>query len=301
MATGIKARRALSELFKEGVEVRFWRDPETKKPMGDVGPFVDKDGRRTDPGDATVLWVQPPNPIQRDLAMREGQARRARALVKAKRDENSEEHLTIMAFLADMSDETLVDYVIANDTNERMAEAEREVLQQDKWKEMTSYQDAMRQFEEMSDEEREADPEWQALLEMDENYSREVAQRELQLQDAQRDALKFLARDLLEKKALDRRAELVGNQAFVVEYERQMRFYSVREFDDTEQLAFETPNDLASRPDELIEVLAKALRTFIAEVGDAKNSPRVASGSDSSELPSEPETSEASTLVGQSA
>jgi len=154
--TTIKARRQLSDLFKEGTEVRFGRDPKTNKPYGKVGPFIDSMGNRAAcPENEVAVFVRPPDPLQRDMAMREANAKRARALVKAKRDEESEEHLTILAFLADMGDETLVDYVVLGDVAKRRAEAEREVLSLEEWKEMDAYQDAMRQFEGMSDEARE--------------------------------------------------------------------------------------------------------------------------------------------------
>lgn len=293
MATNIKARRLLSELYREGQEVRFSRGPDG--PVGKIGPFNDERGKRIKPKDDEVaMFVRPPDPVQRDMAMRAAQGKRAAALVKAKRDENSEEYLTIMAFLADMSDDTLIDYVVMSDTNTRRAEAEREVLGLEEWKDMTAYQDAMAGFEGMDEAELEGNEEYEALMELDDKYVKQVSERERQLADAQREALGFLQREQVERKALEKRAEMIGSQAFIEEYERQMMFYSIRDAENIDTLFFESVMEMASQPDEVRDVINEALLPFISEAGEAKNSPRVASGSDSSEPPVKPETSDPS-------
>jgi len=43
------------------------------------------------------VWVAPPNPQQREMALRDAQAARARSLLRARKDEDSEEYLTSMA------------------------------------------------------------------------------------------------------------------------------------------------------------------------------------------------------------
>lgn len=291
----IKQRRQLTELFKQGVEIRFGPGPDGK-PLGKIGPFVNDHGARIAPkGDEVAMFVRPPDPVQRDMAIRAAQGRRAAALVRAKRDEESEEHLTILAFLSDMSDETLIEYVVAADTNLRRQEAEREVLALDEWKDMTSYQEAMSHFASLEEHELEENDEYEALLDLDEKYGKQITAREIELTDAQREALGFLQRDQVERKALEKRAEIVGSQAFMAEYEKQMLFYSVRDHDKTHELFFENANELASQPDEVRELINEAIMPFISETGEAKNSQRAADGSSSSALPDAPETSDSST------
>ena len=295
MAANIKARRQLSELYRQGEEIRFSKGP-NGKPEGKIGPFVDDRGNRIKPAEGVVaMFIRPPDPVQRDMAMRAAQGKRAAALVKAKRDENSEEYLTIMAFLADMSDETLIDYVIMSDTGLRRNEAEREVLGLDEWKDMTAYQDAMAGFEGMPEEDLEENEEYRALMELDDKYVTQIKERELQLMDAQREALRFLDRSNVERKALEKRSEMIGSQAFIEEYERQSIFFSVRDAENIDNLFFESVHEMAAQPDEVRDVINEALPPFISEEGEAKNSPGVASGSDSSELPVKPETSDPST------
>lgn len=298
----IKARRLLSDLYKRGVEVRFGRDPDGK-PRGSIAPkgeglFVDDEGRPIPLKAGEIqMWVQSPSPLHREMAMRDAQAARARALVRAKRDENSEEHLTIMAFLADMSDDTLVDYMLVQRQQDRRHEAMREVLAEDEWKDMTSYQDAMRQYEEddRPQEELDKDPEYTALMELDVKFGDQVRARETELLEAERQALSMRSRGDIEKKALEKRAELVGTQAFMAEYEKQMLFYSVRDFEDNGVLFFESARELAEAADEIRTTIQDAMVPFISDVSEAKNSPGAASGSTSSEPPSEPEISAAST------
>lgn len=294
MATNIKARRKLSDLYRQGVEVRFGPGSDGR-PEGRVGPFVDEDGKRIPPGkDEVAAWVQAPSPLQREDALRNAQASRARALVRAKRDEDSAEHLTSMAFLVEMEDETLFEYVLVSNADERRADALREVLAEDEWKDITDYQDAFRQFEEMDEDDLKDNEEYEALLALDSKLGDQVDERAMELYDAARESLKILGRRNAEKQALEKRIEIAASQSFMAEYERQMLFYAVRDVDDTTSLFFESARECAEQEDEIRSVFAEALEPFISDVGEAKNSPGVVSGSESSELPKKPEISEAS-------
>lgn len=270
--SSIKARRAISDLYKQGVEVRFGLDPETGKPKGKIGPFVNSEGKYKPAEDGEIaVFVRPPSPLQREQAMRDGQARRARALINAKRHEDSEEHLTIMAFLADMSDETLVDYLLVQEQNDRYQEAMREVLSNDEWSNMTELQDALRQFEEMDDEELVGNEEYLALMELDEKFTEQVRARLHELTDAQRDAMRMMRRETLERRALDKRSEMVGSQAFITEYQLQMEYYSVRDAEDHNQLFFSNAREFAEQHDDFRETIAEALQPFIGDSAEAKN------------------------------
>jgi hypothetical protein len=295
MAAGqrnIKARRKLSDLYKTGVEVRFGPNAEGV-PEGKIsGP----EGFADPPGEHDVqVWVQPPSPLQREMALRDAQASRARALVRAKREEDSEEHLSILAFLADMGEETLVDYVLMQNMDTRKNEAQRDVLGDSKWDKIVEYQEAMRQFDEMPEEERDAEPEYQALMALDGEFGDQVTDRLVELTEAERDSLKLLGRKRLERKALERRAEIVGTQAFMSEYERQMLFYSVRDFENQTELFFLTARELAEQPDDFRNTIQEALLPYINDGSEAKNSLGAASGSESSEPPRKQETSAPST------
>jgi hypothetical protein len=299
MAAGpknIKARRRLQELRAKGVEVRLGATEEGSA----IGPFLDPDGHPIKcPEEQVPVWVQPPSPLQRDQALRDAQAARARAVLKTKRDEKSEEQLTSLAFLSEMSLPTLMDYLIVHDEDQLRTDAIRDVLAEDEWKDMTELQDSMRQFEES--DASEDDPDWAPLLAKDAEYGRQVNKRMEELSEAMRETFSLLGRDELERRALVKRSDLVGSQTFMSEYERQMTWYAIRDVDDHGELFFESAREFADQEDDVRLLLGQALTQFIGDGAEAKNLPGAESSLDSSAPPSEPEISDSSTPEEQSA
>lgn len=297
MAQGlIKARRRLSELFKTGVEIRFggrYGREGAVAPKGE-GPFLDDDGKAVPLADDEVaMWVQPPSPLHRDQALRNANAAKSRAALAARRDEDSEEHLAALEFIEQMSEETLYDYVLVSDIEERQQDAIREILQDEEWSDITELQESMRIFEEEG--RAEDDPEVEAVRERERELQRLVSEREAELREAAYDVLRMRGPEAARKVALEKRGDLLSSRAFMIEYERQMTFFSVRDADDHGVIFFESPTELASQPDEVLALIQEALQPFIKDGSEAKNSPRAESGSDLSAPPSKPETSESST------
>lgn len=293
MARNIQARRKLGDLYRVGTEVRF--GPDGGRVGREKPPYFD------DPvgEDEIAVWVQAPNPLQRGQASSEAQAARARAMIKTKRDEESEEHLTSMAFLADMSHETLIDYVLLGEQDDRRGEAIRDVLARDEWKDIVELQDVMRQFDE--EETPEDDPEYEAVMVKDREYGRQVGERFEQLTEAARESLRMLAHERLEKRALERRSELVGSQRFMDTFELYMTYYSVRDIDAHDVLFFDSPREFQEQDDIVQTTIKEAIATFIENAEQAKNSSGAVPGSPSSVPPSAPETSESSTPEAVSA
>lgn len=296
MARNLQARRKLSELYRKGIEVRFGPDGYRIGRQADTGlPPFDDPLRE----DEVAVWVCPPSPLQRDQAMRDAQAAKARALIKAKRDENSEEHLTTLAFLAEMSHETLIDYVLEGERDEREREAMRDVLGEDEWKDITELQDALRQFDESGA--AEDDPEWVPVLERDREYGRQVNKRLREITEGARESYRMLSIESLEKRALDKRSELVGAQRFMTEFELRMTYYSVRDIKDRNVLFFDSPHEFSEQDDIIQHGIKEALAIFINDGTEAKNWSGAASGSSASTPPDKPETSAASTPAAVSA
>lgn len=291
----IKARRRLDDLFKTGVEIRFGGRYGKKGALAPdkEGPFPDSPR-----DDEIAMWVQPASPHQRDMALRNANAARARAVVTAKNDEFSEEHLMAMEFITDMSEETLYDYILISETDSRRQDAVREILSEDEWSNITELQDAMRMFEE--NETPEDDPEYIAVREQEKRLEDQVQKREKELRETAYEVLKMKGVASAQKQAIGRRSEIVASQAFMKEYELQMRYYSVRDYENHGVLFFESARDYAEQSDEVHELVDMALETMITDGNEAKNSLRAESGSDSSDLPSKPATSESSTPVESS-
>lgn len=273
----IAARKKLSALYARGVALRFTPEgPRFADPEINRGAFPEGD----EPGpDDVEVWIGPPNPHQREMALREGTAARARALLKVKNDPESEEHLTTKAFLADMSFETLVDFMVVNGQQERLSEAMRSVLGEDEWENFSELQDAMRQYDEAVAAYEETgtgvdprtDPEFAPLREADVRFAKAVDEREHEMREAARESMTLVGRDELERRAMERRGEMVGSQAFAIEYEDYMRFYSVREPDNHNALFFENVRALREADDVVRDAIVTALRMFITEGAEAKN------------------------------
>lgn len=278
----IAARRKLTDLYVKGEEVRFDAEGATK------GPF---ESPPTD--DQVCVWVQPPSPLQREMALRDAQATRARAVLNAKRDNESEERLTALSFIEDMGPDTLIEYVMLSEADDRRREAMRDVLGYEEWADISELQDAMRQFDEA--DASEDDPEFAALLEKDVEFGKQIDKRVKELEEAAREVMKQTPKEKLEERALARRADLQAGQVFMRTYERHMLFYACRVHDDHTELFFEDVTELSEQPDFVIEQLGDVLASFIQDGGQAKNSLRAVSSSASSAPPAEPETSEAST------
>lgn len=284
----IRKRRKLQELYTRGVELRFEADGVH------LGPFKDDDGNDIPANDETVaMFITPPSPLQREQALREGQAARQLAILKAKREEDSFESTSARLYVTQMTPQQLTEYVLSVDEGDRMQEAQREVLKRDEWEDFTALQDLMRKWEEAGSPVD--DPEWEPLLERDRDFGRQVREETMRLKSDSKDSLALVPRNELEERAFSKRIELEASQAFLGTYEAQMVMYSCRDSDDHQELFFESPEEIRDLPEEVQKAIGNAINDFIQDVREAKNSQGVAPGSDSSVLPDAPETSEAST------
>jgi hypothetical protein len=278
----IAARKRLAALYERGVELRFTADGVAK------GPFDEP----LDEDKGVAIWIAPPSPLQRQQALNEASASRARATLRARREDDSAEALAANAFLASMGHATLVDYVLTIGESDRRTQAQREVLALEEWEDFTALRDAMRQWDDAGNPD---DDEWRPLVDRDREFGRQVNAAADRLREAARETLDSLPRAELERRAFDKRIDLVSSQAFMSTFEEWMMYYSCRDDRDHSELFFDSPEDLADSDQQIQDNVADAVAEFIQDPAEAKNSQGAASGSEPSELPEEPETSEAST------
>lgn len=279
----IEKRKRMDALFDRGQYIYFTGD-------GEGRVLIRKSKDDADPDDLRI-WVRPASPIQREMIVREAQAERARRILTAK-DPDSNDYVTTKGYVATLSFEALVDYVLELDESTRITEARRDVLKEKEWEDFNTLRDAMRQYDEAgapSD-----DPEWKPLLERDAEFGRQVSAQAGVLRENASDATKLMPRERLEDRAWDKRIDQMGNAAFMESYEAWTLYFACRDDEDHATLFFDDVNDLKSQPQELQDALSDLLASFIQEAGEAKNSQAVESGSDSSTPPDEPETSEPS-------
>lgn len=287
--TRIQRRERLEKLFDKGRYVYFTADDDGGVVIHSKEEATDTDLR---------IWVCPPNPLQREQVVREAQAARARAVVTGK-DPNSNEWITIKAFISQLSDDGLVDFIMDLDEQERLSEARRETLKEKEWEDFNDLRDAMRQYEEAGSPSD--DPEWKSLLDRDAEFGRQVFKRGDELREAAMEANKLIPRAKLEERAFGKRVEQAGSAAFMRDYEMWTLFYGCRDDVDHSELYFLDPADLKAQPEDLQDALGAMLASFVTEAAEAKNLPGVVSGSTSSEPPVEPEISESSTPKESSA
>lgn len=280
--TRIEKRKRLDALFDRGGYVRFG--------IKDGAPVVNPE---TESDEDVRVWVGPPSPYQREMAIRDAQGIRARTVIEAKSKEDSNQWVTIRAFVAALSNEALADYLIELDDTDHIAQARRDTLLEKEWESFNELRDAMRKYEDAGSPV--GDPEWEPLLEKNRRFADQVLARAEELEKDARDSFKLMPRNKLEEKAIEKRIEQAASAAFMGAYEEQMLFYSCRDDEDHKVLYFDDVTDMKSQHADIQNALRARLAETISEATEAKNSQGVAPGSTSSVLPDAPETSESST------
>lgn len=311
--SSIEKRRKLSALYARGAEVRFSEEGVVDSPRvkgkhqtlkewqaenkGDDGEAPEAPDHLWPSDDDVVVWIQPPDPLQREEAVRAASAAKARALI-GMRNPESQVSLEAEMTLGELDMDALRDYIVDATTRDVRSRAMRDVLAKEEWEDFTALQDSMREWEEAGFPETD---EWAGLMERDREYGRQIQERVTEIIEDTRDGLKLIGEDELRKRSKKRYAETVGNQAFMQAYELHMLFFGVRDGDDHLELFFEEADEIKEQEEFVQIAMAEALSKFISDPREAKNSRRVAPGSEQSVLPAAQETSEASIPEEQSA
>lgn len=283
--TRIEKRKKLDALFDRGGYVRLKSDSQGR-------PIVETEVESTSKDDVLV-WVGPPSPLQREMAIRDAQAARARAVLEARNHEGSTQWVTIRAFVASLVTEDLIEYIAGLDETDYIAQARRDVLIEKQWDDFNQLRDAMRNYEEAGSPV--GDPEWEPLLDRNREFAEQVIARADELQADAKGGYKLMPRGKLEEKAIDLRIEQAASSAFMAAYEEHMLFYSCRDDEDHKVLYFDDVADMKSQPQEVQNGLAAKLASFINDAAEAKNSQGAVPGSTSSVPPVAQEISESST------
>jgi hypothetical protein len=280
--TNLQKRRRLDALYERGSEIRF----------GDGG--LKSEGAAEAPDDI-VLWITPPSALQREQAVREAQAARARQLLMLKRDPDSIPGAVTDQYIEEMELDMLIEYLSDMNDAEIQSEATRNVMAKEEWEDMDALRDSIRQWEEAGKPDPEVAPEWKDLLDRDYEFGEQIQLEAIQIAAHSKESMKLLPMERLREMAKDRRVEILGNETFMNSYQNHLMFFSCRDGDDHRELFFEDVEDMRSAADEVQEAIIGVFASFITEAGEAKNSPRVEDGSEQSPPPEKQETSESST------
>jgi predicted RNA-binding protein YlxR (DUF448 family) len=255
-ATNIKARRRLHDLFERGKLVRF-----NVTEDGDM--ILDGDEQETD----EKIWICPPSQMQREQALREAQATRARESLRIQ-DPESDEYKVAKDWVEDQERKSLEEYVLSLGDADRRQAAIRLVLSGDDWKEFDALTDAMRQWEEAGNPDTE---EWAPLIAKDKAFGEQLDEAFKSVLESDKEAIGLISTDELQKRSLKRRKEILTTQAFVDVYEKYMTYFSCRDADDHRTLYFGSPEELYELPEEVLDVLRGSMAEFIQEATEAKN------------------------------
>lgn len=255
----IEKRKRLEALFDRGAYVRFNAD-------SDGRPIVDPE---VESESDMKIWVGPPSPLQREMAVREAQANRARMMIEARNNTDSTAWLTIRSFIAQLGTDDLIEYVLDLDEGEYISQARRDILLQKEWEDFNQLRDAMRQYEEAGSPV--GDPEWEPLLERDREFGKQVNDRADEIRDDAKEGYKLMPRVKIEEKAIDKRIEQAGSAAFVNAYEEWMLFYACRDDEDHSVQYFDGKDEIKALPQPVQDALALKLAGFITDASEAKN------------------------------
>lgn len=288
MGTNIARRRRLSDLYTKGALVRF---NETGHAVIEGETIIDQSDDWSGGDDDVTVWVTPPNPLQREQAMRDSQAHRAMMTLSARKDDTPE-GMAVRANVEELTLDELIDYLVGMGENDRQREAMREVASEDEWADLSELQDAIRLWEEAGSPD---DSKWADLMARDLEYGEQVQKVADRLREAAAEGLRMVPRSELDDRAVRKRVEQVGSREFMRFYEREMLFYGCRDPEKRSELWFESSAEVGEQDEYVQDTLTKVLSVFITEAGEAKNSRRAARGSQQSAPPAEPATSEVST------
>lgn len=255
----IEKRKRLDALFDRGAYVRFNSD-------ADGRPVIEPE---THDESDMLIWVAPPSPFQREMAVREAQASRARTMIDARDNEDSTTWVTIHNYIRQLTTNVLIDYVLDLDDTEYLTQARRDVLQQKDWEDFNALRDAMRAYEEAGSPV--GDPEWESLLERDRKFGQQVLERAEEVKDDARAGYLHMPRGKVEEIALEKRIEQAGSAAFMSAYQEWLRFYACRDDEDHLALYFDAPDDIKKLPQPVQDALSAKLGEFITDSAEAKN------------------------------
>jgi hypothetical protein len=247
------------------------------------------------------LWLQKPNPLQQDEAMKKGRAKQAR-LKQQYRDESSDDYLSLMEEIAQLGGmDELVDALAQIEAGKLRQQSYNEVLYKpsgvdDEGKDIylwgedgSEYLDLLEairdRFEEVSkanealaEEDQhlaikfEQDEVMQQLQARENEFEAEVEARTQKLIEVEKAKLRGNSVASLRKMMFNRMVETEAGMAWLQEYRVRMLFAACRQADNHNRLYFEDIDKIWELPDFVRTQLLEAYDKLGGELDDVKNS-----------------------------
>lgn len=247
--------------------------------------------------DGTVMWLQIPNPFEYDEARHDAAVARSR-LTLALKSHGTDEMTKVRGQFEQGGKDGAMDIMVNAKSSDFLIKAYDDIRADPDWRERADIIDRGDEILSRAQE----DAERAYLLEMGEEYSREMGRRINEQADALREHLSILSEDDLWREFQDFYLDRRGGELGLVEYKLTELWYAARCCDgvrgddgvwDHSQCeghrlqVFETKLDVRSLPADLQAALTGALEDATLPERSAKDSARQGSSSVSSPLPSE--------------
>lgn len=275
-------RRRLNDLYARGVEVTL--DDGTDQPV--------------------TIWLQKLSPIDRDTALRRGNAAQARFMIEAD-DESSETFQAMYANIREMGEDrdSLVGFLIAEDlTKYRESVASERGMDEETWAKEGYLQGLMDAW--LGDDDNPGLAAVQAEDPEDPEAKRvmgEITRFENEIQELVTAERERLVKDWVDvpddaiwRKSTHKMLELRGHERFNTEYERQVLFFAVRDPEAHAQRYFSTVSEVDDLDETVHAVLQQRYANLIVGPMEGKSLPASQDSSNSSGPSPEVEVSAAS-------
>lgn len=241
---------------------------------------------KSPPATGLRVWVQRPSSIQQDLAARAARTKRTRRRAELL-NKDSDERRALEMELADLDLDGMLNELLGLKSAEFQRQALNEVLYSEEYgsdwgKEGEKYMDLLDALIQRSDEltaqagdgtpDFENDEEWKRLTGLQDQFQREVSERQVEIVDEAR--AEFAADKTLDEIRdlyIKRHVEADADGVWYMEYKHHMLYYSVRDLEEHSKLYFDSPAEVSDMPIEIQRELLDITEALSMEAEQLKN------------------------------
>ena len=260
------------------------------------------DGREVVLDDGGVIFLRALNPLERQEAMGDAAAARARIVLALEEIDSDEQVKVRGAFYTD-GREVTINFILTGKTGEMISRVASEVREEKEWKEKLEVFDRSAEIKARPME----DIEHQLLLKIETDFLAEVNRRYDNERENQKMQYELMSDGVIIDELLEQWRDKRGQDVADNEFRVTELWYAARACDGVHNDAdntwdhgaceghklqvFATKDEVAKLPDRLMQLLLEEGAMLNMSVREAKNSARLQSFSDSSLQPSVPEES----------
>lgn len=244
-------KRRLSDLFQKGQLLQF------------------DDGD----GDVVEVYLKKLSPIELETVLRNANSARAR-YVTALRDPSSKEYNEVYAASVDsLTDQTLcIEFLVDNDLVGRMMSIESELADEPEWKDKGYLQGLYDAWNDgLSEKDPEEDEEARRVKAELDRFQGLVEEAMETAREIQRKKYEMMPEEDLQKLALEKLLKARADSAWLNELRLSEVYVATRDPENHKRMYFDTREDLAELPGEVLRKLLDTYREMTVEVVEGKD------------------------------